>query len=412
MLLDYALLTAPSPLQAGAPATLTLAISNGGSQVVTVTSIVIALPIGTNAKDLTASASFQTGKTSGWNLAQSGGALTLTPAGSGAVGRTAVVVTIANVAVNDQPGTVEIVIDETAALGGGNPANNNTKIPLAKFPGQFSLSDLVATPTQVPFGGSASLMWTGTQIEQATYTLQYPGSGPVNVSSVGPYKAENLTVFPAVFTLTVSLTVPGQDAPATAQKQTTVVQAPELKIVSFGSSRSAVGGADTFDLVWEVQLATSLTLEMTLLAGSKIDVTGLSRCTVANDKNELIVTDRSGNRRGAFTLAAPFPLSLPFRLTASDGNLSVQASDAVDVLPPKIADAHIEADASPDLYWVVYSVLNAASMTINGADVSRFISAGRIPIYSDPDSIKKKVFTVVVTGYWGLTDQAQAKYSP
>jgi hypothetical protein len=77
MLLEYALLTAPAPLQAGTPATLTLAISNGGSQLVTVTSIVITLPIGTNAKDLTAGTSFQTIAPSGWNLAENGGASSL-----------------------------------------------------------------------------------------------------------------------------------------------------------------------------------------------------------------------------------------------------------------------------------------------------------------------------------------------
>ena len=117
MLLQYALLAAQTPLQAGIPTTLTLEISNGGRQLVQVTSVVIALPIGTTARDLTAGTGFQSSASSGWNLAQSGGVLTLTPLpGGGAVGPTGIVITIANVAVNDQPGTAAISIVETAAV--------------------------------------------------------------------------------------------------------------------------------------------------------------------------------------------------------------------------------------------------------------------------------------------------------
>jgi hypothetical protein len=45
------------------------------NRLVTVTSIIITLPIGTNAKDLTARAIFQTSATYGWSIAQQGGVL-------------------------------------------------------------------------------------------------------------------------------------------------------------------------------------------------------------------------------------------------------------------------------------------------------------------------------------------------
>ena len=56
-LLTYALLTSPDPLQADATgATLTLVASNNGLRVVRCTQIVVILPVGPNAKDLTADA--------------------------------------------------------------------------------------------------------------------------------------------------------------------------------------------------------------------------------------------------------------------------------------------------------------------------------------------------------------------
>jgi hypothetical protein len=339
MLLEYALLTAPTPLQAGSSATLTLAISNGSRQTVTVTSIVIALPIGTNAKDLAANAAFQSSASSGWNVAQNGGVLTLTPAGSGVVTTDGVVVTIANIAVNGQPGTTNIAIQETAAAGGGSPVTSSTSLPAAKFPAQFSLSDLVATPSEVPFGGSSSLMWTGTQVEGAKYTLQYPGSRPIGVTNVGPYPANNLTIFPAVFTLGVSIAVPGQDQPVIAQRQATVVQAPELRILDFSQSKMQLSGADDkLVLTWEVQLATWLKLGLKGLSGS-VDVTGLSSCTVsAPGAPPLLVADASGHQRGTLTPPDPFPRFLTFELSAGDGSSVKQSSVDVEVLPPQITE--------------------------------------------------------------------------
>jgi hypothetical protein len=338
MLLDYALLTAPTPLQAGSPATLTLVISNGSRQTVTVTNIVVTLPVGTNAKDLTAGTSFQSSTISGWNVAQSAGALTLTPTGNGVVTTNAVTVTIANVTVNEKPGTADISITETAAAGSGNPVTDNTSLPAAKFPVQFSLSDLVVTPAQVAYDGTASVMWTGTQADGATYTLDYPNAPthPVNVSNVGPYAANNLTIFPAVFTLTVSLTVPGQDQPLIVQRQATVTQTPSVDITRFTSSRLTVGPGESFDLEWEVQLATSLTLALEQTPGTTADVMGLSGCTVLRQDKTLILTDAKGKQVGTLALQSPISSPLSLQLAAGDGHSFVTRTVDVGFLPPKI----------------------------------------------------------------------------
>ena len=80
-LLTYALLTSPDPLQADATgATLTLVVSNTGLRVVSCTQIVVILPVGLNAKDLTANATgIQTQVAPGWAASQVGGVFTLTP---------------------------------------------------------------------------------------------------------------------------------------------------------------------------------------------------------------------------------------------------------------------------------------------------------------------------------------------
>jgi hypothetical protein len=362
MLLQYALLASQTPLQAGMPTTLTLEISNGGTQLVQVTNIVITLPIGTNAEDLTAGTGFQSSTIPGWNVAQSGGALTLTPTGSGAVTTDAIVVTIANVAVNDQPGTANISITETAAAGNGAPVTSSTSLPVAKFPTQFALSDLVATPPEVAFGGSVSVMWTGTQAGNATYTLQYPGVSPFTVANVGPYQAANLTIFPAVFTLTVSLTVPGQDQPLIVQKQAVVLETPQLGITQFTGSQAVMAGAvPPLTLQWQVQLATSLTLGLKGLPGA-VDVTGLSGCTVsAYGAPPLVISDPSGKQIGTLTPPSPFPQFLDFVLTASDGTSFVQRDVQIEIQFPVIT-----AFNGASLSTLAWSTANANPVTIDG----------------------------------------------
>jgi hypothetical protein len=372
MLLEYALLTAPTPLQAGSSATLTLTISNGSRQNVTVTNIVIAVPVGTNAKDLTASTGFQTDKISGWNVAQSGGVLTLTPAsGTGPIGANAVVVTIANVAINDQPGTTNISISETAAVGGGSPATNSTTLPAAKFPPQFAVSDLTVMSTHVPFGGSVSVNWTGAQAEGATYTLDWADAPthPVKVSNIGPHQANNLTIFPVVFTLTVSLTVPGQDQPMIVQKQAVVEETPQVAITQFLGSQTVMAGADPpLTLQWQVQLANSVTLGLQGFPGS-VDVNGLSGCTVtANGTVPFVLFDPSGKQVGTLTPPNPIPEFLTFVLTASGGNLVAQQRFQIQILAPAVTEFTWRQHGGPEgprTYTLYWSTVNANPVMID-----------------------------------------------
>jgi hypothetical protein len=264
-LLAYAFLADPDPLQAGGMATLTLIVSNPAGQVVTVGSIVVTLPVGTNAKDLTADASgIQSQLPPGWGIGQSGGELTLRPTTPEAarVAGSGLAFVFARIQLNAEPGTVAVAIDETASSAAEPaPTPRTATLTLDKFPRQFALGGLSVAPLRVEPGGSATLTWSGSP---ADYALYYdPGSAPVDlrVGSAGPYVATDLQRPAGVtFTLRVSVTVPGQDLPLLLQRQVHVDVA-AVTIDNFQASPPTVGPHGLTRLSWRTSNAASVTLD-------------------------------------------------------------------------------------------------------------------------------------------------------
>jgi hypothetical protein len=260
-LLAYALKPFPNPLAAGA-AELTLVASNSGGQFVTVTSIDVTLPVGTNAKALTASAAgIGTVRPSDWDVTQNGGVFTFTPNAEAArIGPRGLTVVFTGITVNDQPGTCAVTITEQASAPGKPVANRTTTIALAKFPPSFALSELSVAPPAVAFGGTAFVFWTGSP---ATYTLSYDpdgdGTQTVGVDARGAYPATGLTAPVVVFTLTASVTVPGQDHALTFHRQAvaTIVSGS----VAFAALPSVVGVNGVARLSWSAHGTTSCTLD-------------------------------------------------------------------------------------------------------------------------------------------------------
>jgi hypothetical protein len=266
-LLSYVMFTSPDPLQASAKNTLlTLVVSNPGGRVVTVTRIDVTLPVGTNAKDLTADATgVQTGVPAGWQAAKRAGTITLTPSGAaGQVGAAGLAFTFASVDVNAQVGLCTVTIDETASSPSRAAQEHTATIDLPKFPAQFSVGDLQASPLEVPSGGSTTLMWRGSG-PPASYTLRYqPANGgpPVSVSvgSTGPYLAPNLTRSGQVtFTLVVQVPVPGLDQPLTVERQVVVVV--ETLSAELRAAPLVVGVNGLARLSWSTSNAASCTLD-------------------------------------------------------------------------------------------------------------------------------------------------------
>ncbi|HST60248.1 MAG TPA: hypothetical protein VLK84_16195, partial [Longimicrobium sp.] len=136
-LLSYALLTSPDPLQAGATATLTLIVSNPGHQAVTVQGIVVTLPVGTNARDLTGDPTgLEMEVPDGWQASPVNGEITLTPwDDSVAVAGEGLLFIFAGIGVNAAPGTCSITVDETASTAAQPVATGRVaSIGLVKFP--------------------------------------------------------------------------------------------------------------------------------------------------------------------------------------------------------------------------------------------------------------------------------------
>ena len=258
-LLTYALLPQPDPPQAGSGVTLTLVVSNGGREAVTCTSITVTIPVGTNAKDLVADPSgVVTEPPSGWSCAQNGNQLVLTPqtSGSAEIAGGGLAFIFSGLALNAEPGTSAIAIGELASSPSHTETERDTALDVTKFPAAFAVSALTATPTEVSSGGSVTLMWSGSP---ATYTLWYDPNGEgqrsVAVQKTGPYAVSGLTNAAGVtFTLTATVTVPGQDTPLTAVRQVTVsVSLAPPAIAAFtGTLRNAGTRRPVLTLRWAV----------------------------------------------------------------------------------------------------------------------------------------------------------------
>jgi len=242
-LLTYSLLTQPDPLQINGPGILTLVVSKSPQthETITCTEIKVTLLAGKTAKELTTDASTIGTQVPSqfWSADIEGGIITLTPTGdAGKFGPAGAAFVLSGFTVNAEPGTTMVKIDETASSDSQPSATRTAKFLVPKFPVQFQLSDLTLTdpPTpEIPYDGSATLMWTGTG-DQVSYTLEYQPAddGPVmspSIGSTGPYTAENLTRTGSVtFTLTAIVTVPGQDQPLIVTRPLTVpIETPRLQ---------------------------------------------------------------------------------------------------------------------------------------------------------------------------------------
>jgi YVTN family beta-propeller protein len=405
-LLTYAALTDPDPLRAGTSATLTLVISNGTRQIVTVESITVTLPIGTTAKTLTASPNgIATPPTPGWDVAQSGGSFTLTPQTPGAaqVGAAGLVFVFANVGVNDQPGTCTVTVVESASSPSQPNSARDASFALAKFPVTFNVSPLTLTPTQIDPGGSTALTWYGSP---ATYTLSYNPSGAlpviVQVGNTGPYVATNLTKAPSItFTLQAMLTVPGQDQPLVMQRQATVdvsVAAPVITALT-GTLTGGTGTSPAqLTLTWAVQ-GTGLHCR---LSGSPYEVAPSGSTTVPSatipqsDAYTLTATNLSGSdsatltvRWAASTKTIPLPDAPRNIALSNDGSRAYVCGAAsltvldMGTLAPVATPARFPAElafvnVSPDgtlLYLTsrrgkTVTVLDAATLSPDGAPIA------------------------------------------
>lgn len=277
-LLTYAILTNPDPLEVPQNASqfsqLTLSVTNPGSNTVYCSSIAVTMPgPSQNAQDLTNSFTGigvvvpvdNNGKPL-WDVSQNGGIFTLTPltASAGQIGAQGLVFIFDNILVNNSPGTCLVSIAEIASTS-TQPSGIRSFTPIAlnKWPALFSMTGPTAKPLEVDYGGSTQIMWSviGSQV---TCELLFDPDGqghhpPVPVPNIGPYTAANLTnPNGVVFTLQVTLNVPGQSTPMILQQQVYVGVIPNPTItLTIAANPITPGKPLTFTLNWTVVDVTS-----------------------------------------------------------------------------------------------------------------------------------------------------------
>lgn len=247
-LLNYIVYTTPDPLQAspqtGDPslAALTIVVSNSKGRAACCRSLEFVFIEGTNARDFFAdSTGINATVPTGWSLTQSGAVFTAKPVTpeDGEIGADGVVFILSDIKVNQEPGATEMTVVEETSSGVGT-----LPIPLAKFPAQFTVGDLVATPDTVAQGGSTVLTWSGAS--GATYELHYtdaqgelvsithPVGDPTDpLPATGSYEIDNLQAN-TTFYLSVTISIPGEDKPLKVERTFPVtVQIPPVHIVGF-----------------------------------------------------------------------------------------------------------------------------------------------------------------------------------
>lgn len=273
-LLTYAVSANQVPIQAspqtGATSVVTLMIvvSNDTHKLIDCESISFSFFQGTDAQDFFSdSTGIGTSATTGWSINQSGALFTATPdtVADGEIGASGLTFILSGIKVNEQPGTTNMTITEVTVSNTGT-----LEVPLAKFPQQFEVGDLVAIPTPpiVNQGDNITLSWSGTG-GKATYALSYADEDghtvtitetkdvpPQPLPSTGSYTIDDLQVTPMMtFYLVVTLQIPGQDQPLLVQRQCTVtVNPPQPTIYSFTIAANPVipGQQLSFTLNWDV----------------------------------------------------------------------------------------------------------------------------------------------------------------
>ena len=230
-LLQYALGTDPSTVQAGGQADLQILVNvPPGSPMILLRQVQISALIDdpplTDAIDLLATAppagaaSIVSSDGTAWQPAQSAGTFTFTPIAGGAIQMETQDLTLSlrGLSIGAVPGTARLTIKEWAADSGemppdpsqDQPPSGSQTINVPKFPAGFEVTSFTAEPVSIPQGGSITLAWiaSGAQQQLSYDDIVLPTSGNTLPVS-GSYLAQNLQNNPTIFTLTSTDTVTG-----------------------------------------------------------------------------------------------------------------------------------------------------------------------------------------------------------
>jgi microcystin-dependent protein len=253
-LLTYAVSPSPDPLQVSGPASLRVVASTGGTDTVTVRSLVFRIIVrGSGAPDAAALTYTDRGAglegPAGWTFTSLGeGVFRATPAPPDtafAMTTQGLVFTIGNLLVNEMVGTTTLTIVESAWSAGQDLQPRRAVVPLPKFPVKFTAGDLAPSRPRVGFGETVTLQWRGSD---ADYRIAYGGD-----TAVIPPRARTWTSPPLEEATTFVLVARAQEGgstvedhfPVTVQVDTPSVRAHDLTVRGPSTLQGTVqAGAD------------------------------------------------------------------------------------------------------------------------------------------------------------------------
>ena len=363
-LLHYALTTAPFPLQASAQsgnaniATLTIVATNATSNGVTLQGVIVALPVGDGATQLTADTDgigpvppanwvlTQTQTTDGtiqYNFQPAGG--------SGTVGSNeALMFIFNNIEINTQPGTVMVEVIEGMNDCDPQSTCQTAEIAITKFPNGWGEVSFWLNPPIIPAGGTTTLNWSGPA--GATYTIEYytPQTGVVNVPAQGQPALGDEGQYPGqgqpalqleentTFYLSVVDDVNGQTYSA-QQQITATVELPLPTITSFTGEVYADGATLLLKLTWvtDGQSCELTGTSDTLNPNGTLTITPTAIAPLLSAYT-LTATNAAGNTSATLTLewgAADYKVAISGRglraiVLSPDGTRAYTLQDASD----------------------------------------------------------------------------------
>lgn len=279
--LQYAISSEPFPLLTNDAngAKLKVMVTNNSGAVVKLKGLIMKLPLGTTATDLTSNEIFTPVVPDGWNIFKrevAGGFVKYSfNAKSGNTwsfpDKTAIIFFFNDVKVNAVAGTATIEVTEVSETC--TPANNNcpvANLQVSKFPQTWGAVSFKAEPSVIKsLVDKTELSWKGPA--GATYTITYtePGKGVIRLPKAGDPAFSNDGKYPAAgapdlkladtttFTLDVLSTIGGTTYKAQDQKTvTTITEAPRISQFS-GSIRRNSAGTMQVVLNWITTGATT-----------------------------------------------------------------------------------------------------------------------------------------------------------
>ncbi|KNG92096.1 hypothetical protein [Pseudaestuariivita atlantica] len=274
-LLEWAATTTPNPLGIDNPGAVTILATNLTRKTIDLSSATFSFDVGSYGKDLATSFDgVGTHGPEGWNFVNEGSGVfgvTVESGHSPAVGADGLQFSISGIAVNDNPGTTMVTIEEVT------PDNRTAykQAPLLKAYPDLTLEGPFVTPASVDYGGSVQVKWTATKGATVTLTVNgevithVKGNPNLPLPASGSYELDNITEAKTAIIATAELQTPT----GRQKKEKPFILSLNAPTISDFTSSRVAGKPNTISVNWTATSVQQATLD---IGSESFDVTGLS----------------------------------------------------------------------------------------------------------------------------------------